>query len=71
MEDATEPLVTVEKDGQTYAMTPKTLLDELTFSNYRHNRQRSPHITPEQWRRTIPEFTEAMEARYQQEQGRT
>ena len=69
--DATEPLLTVWREGHTYAMTPTTLVDELTYANYRYNRQRSPDITPVQWRRVIPEFTDAMEARFQAEVERT
>lgn len=69
--DSPDPLLEVWKDGQTYAMTPRGLVEELTYSNYKHNRQRAPDITPEQWRQTIPEFTEAMEARYQRDQGGT
>ena len=48
-------------------MTMPTLLEKLTYANYKANRQRTPHITPEAWRQVIPEFTEAMETRYQAE----
>lgn len=65
----TEPLLEVWHEGKTYAMTPRTLMDELTYSAYRYNRQRTPAIPPAQWRQAISTFTEAMEQRYQQEQG--
>lgn len=63
----TPELLTIEKDSQPFAMTPATLINELTYANYRFNRQRAPELTPASWRRAIPEFTEAMEQRYQQE----
>jgi hypothetical protein len=42
-------------------------VDELTYRSYSYNRSRSPHVTPEQWRKCCPSFTEAMERRYQKE----
>lgn len=65
-----EPLLEVWHEGKTYAMTPQTLLTELTYSNYRYNRRLSPEITPEQWRKVIPEFTPEMETRFQAEQAK-
>lgn len=43
------------------------MVDELTFSSYSYNRSRSPHVTPEQWRKCCPGFSQAMEDRYQKE----
>lgn len=62
----TNPLFEVEHDGQTYAMTPSTLVDELIYSNYRHNRTISPEVTPQEWTSVFPRW-EQLEARYQAE----
>lgn len=43
-------------------------VDELIYRSYAYNRNRSPHVTPEQWRKCCPmSFTEALEERYQQD----
>lgn len=31
--------------------TPAELVDYLTYSNYAHNRNLAPHITPERWKK--------------------
>ena len=61
-----DEVLAVEHDGKTYAMTPTTLIDELIYSNYAYNRQRSPAITPEGWSTVFPTW-QTLEARYQQE----
>jgi len=66
-----KPLMRVERHGQICAMTPSELLQELAYANYAYNRRLSPEIPPAEWRKTIPEFTEAMEQRYQQERVQT
>lgn len=43
------------------------LVDELTYRNYRHNRNISPNITVERWEKCYGPNTQAMETRYQQE----
>lgn len=68
MADPVAPLFHVtDSSGRDYAMTPADLMDTLTYANYRFNRQRTPAITSEAWRKVIPAFTEAMETRYQVE----
>lgn len=42
------------------------LIGEMTYISYKYNRERSPNITPEQWR-CVFDNTEAMEERYQRE----
>lgn len=44
-------------------VNPAQLVDELTYTNYAHNRRLSPHITPERWAKIYPN-AEAMEARF-------
>lgn len=52
----------------TTTLTPSTIISDLTFANYRYNRQLSPHLTPAQWATCYPADTvEAMERRYQAE----
>lgn len=41
-------------------------VDELTYLSYKANRQRSPHISPQEWA-SIYQNGEAMEARFQRE----
>lgn len=41
--------MTVWVDGVTTEMTEAELLSEVTYRNYRHNRQRAPDLTPRQW----------------------
>ena len=47
-------------------MTIHEVIGELTFVNYRFNRERSPDVTPAQWARIYPDAV-ALEARYQEE----
>ena len=47
-------------------MTSATVIDALTYASYRHQRQISPRITPEQWGHVFPNATD-MEARWQDE----
>lgn len=44
----------------------KNLIDHLTYSSYRHNRNISPNITPEQWK-SIFSNADEMEKKYQEE----
>lgn len=46
------------------------LVDELTYINYRHNRNLSPHISVERWELVYGAPAPAMEARYQAEKLR-
>lgn len=62
----TDPLLEVWKDGRTYAMTPTILVDELSYQNYRHNRQRCPELAPEKYYCVFKNWEE-LEKRYQQE----
>ncbi len=50
--------------GKPELITVAELLDELTYANYKFNRQRSPDITPEQWSK-IYRNVGALEARFQ------
>ncbi len=44
------------------------LIDELTYSNYRHNRTISPDIGPEQWKKHMDSaVVDRMEERFQRE----
>ena len=43
------------------------LIDALTYSSYRHNREISPEVTPERWRKVFGPSTDAMEQKYQGE----
>ena len=56
----------LENEPVNRTMKPTELVDELTYSSYRYNRQRSPGVTPKQWE-TIFSNVEAMEARFQNE----
>lgn len=47
-------------------MNVRDLIDELTYTNYAHNRRISPHISPERWARIYPN-AEAMERRFKTE----
>jgi len=49
-------------------MDSESLLGELLYINYAFNRDRAPHITPEQWAKCYPEAA-ALEARYQAEKA--
>lgn len=42
------------------------IIDHLTYCSYRHNRNISPNVTPEQWKSIFFNVDE-MEARYQRE----
>ena len=50
-------------------MSDAQLVDELTYINYKHNRNHSPDRTPEQWARVYPN-AEALEKRYQDERAK-
>ena len=63
----TDELLTVYKDGETFAMTPQELTDDLTYCSYRHNRERAPEITPEDWQTIYGWRTSTLEARLQAE----
>ncbi len=41
-------------------------IDELTYTSYKFNRDRSPEIAPEQWRCIFPDV-DKLERRYKQE----
>lgn len=43
------------------------LVDELTYINYRYNREISPHITPERWEKSYGPQVRQMEERFQRE----
>lgn len=47
------------------------LVSDLTYINYAHNRQISPHISVERWEKVYGPTAPAMEARYQAELGGT
>jgi hypothetical protein len=47
-------------------MTPKAVMDELTYSAYAHERRRAPHIGPSAWKQFLNNV-DAMEARFQAE----
>jgi len=55
-----------ENESVERTMKPMELVDELTYSSYRYNRQRNPEVTPKQWE-TIFSNVEAMEVRFQNE----
>lgn len=59
-------LVEYEHGGKTYVTTPQGFISTLTYANYRHNRQRSPDISPEHWSKIYGDTTR-MEQRYQRE----
>ncbi|MCI0560928.1 MAG: hypothetical protein MN733_20780 [Nitrososphaera sp.] len=46
-------------------------VDYLTYACYKHNRMQYPNTTPEQWRTVFGKRTDALESRFQQEQGST
>lgn len=48
---------------------PAALIDYLTYRSYAHNREISPHITPERWR-AIFSNVDAMEQEYQAERSK-
>ncbi len=50
-------------------MTIGQVIDELTYSCYKHNRERAPDITPEQWK-VVFSNVDAMERKLQEEEGR-
>lgn len=47
-------------------MTARSIVDELTYINYKANRGYSPRVTPQEWAK-IYANVHAMEARYQTE----
>jgi len=54
-----------EKAGKPFIGTPQQFIDELTYANYKHNRQSSPTITGGET--IFGAKTPVMEARYQAE----
>ena len=54
-----------EKAGRSYIGTPQQFVDELTYANYKYNRQCSPDVTG--WETIFGPQTGRMEARYQAE----
>jgi hypothetical protein len=50
-------------------MTPQEMIDELTYINYRHNRELSPQISVERWAAIYGPKSEYMETRYQRERS--
>lgn len=59
-----------EMPSPTQQIKSEELIDDLTYFNYAHNRNLSPHITPESWAKVYGQRTPAMEERYQREQGK-
>lgn len=59
-----------EKGGQTFVGTPQQLVDEMTYSSYRHARQSSPASSVEGWACIYGGAVARLEARYQQEQAK-
>jgi hypothetical protein len=49
-------------------MTTTQIIDELTYINYKANRERRPDITPEKWAKIYPNV-KLMEIRFQYERG--
>ena len=47
------------------------LVASMTYLNYKHNRNISPHITPEQWKLVYEEKVQEMEILYQYEKERS
>jgi hypothetical protein len=45
-----------------------TLIDYLTYCNYRFNRKRSPQISVERWEKIYGPSTKEMESRFQREE---
>lgn len=45
-----------------------SIIDELTYRSYAHNRQLSPQVTPERWQAIYPNALH-LEERYQEEGG--
>lgn len=62
-----------EEINETKVYTPKStedvhnIVSDLTYINYRHNRQISPHVTPERWEKVYGPSTKMMEFQYQRE----
>ena len=48
-------------------MTTGTLINNLTYACYRHNRRLCPGISPDRWKRVFDDV-DAMEERYQDEE---
>jgi len=58
-------LVEWEKSGKLFIGTPQQFVNELTYANYKYNRQCSPIVTG--WETIFGAKTPLMEARYQAE----
>jgi len=50
-------------------VNPTQFISELDYINYRHNRNISPEVSVERWRRVYGPTADEMEARYQREQN--
>jgi hypothetical protein len=46
-----------------------TIVDELTYSSYAHNRRISPHISPERWMHVFGPEVQELEMRFQAEKS--
>lgn len=51
----------------TPTISPEAAVDELTYRSYAYNRDRSPEIPADRWRRVYADWAAAFELRYQQE----
>lgn len=60
----------VKMEMQTRQMTPRELVDQLTYLNYAHNRTISPNVTPERWEKVYGPGVWEMEEQYQRELGK-
>lgn len=58
-------LLAWEKSGKSFIGTPQQFIDELTYANYKYNRQCSPEAIG--WETIFGTKTPLMEARYQAE----
>ncbi len=50
-------------------MTPREIVDYLTYQNYAHNRRISPNVTPAQWEKVYGPSVWDLEEQYQAEQS--
>ena len=63
----TPDLVEWEQKGKPFIGTPQQLVDEMTYSSYRHQRKTCPEATVKSWATIFGPKTPLMEQRYQQE----
>lgn len=52
-------------EGLEETIDPKSLIDELTYANYAHNRHASPEITPERWKKVYGNVVDRFEKIFQ------